>query len=181
MIENMQAQDSAHKVEKRIAEEARRFLTMFLYLWAILFLFVLNEDLVLRERGFGISVQGFALFNALVLAKVMLIVEDLDLGRWLPKKPLIFPILQEALLLTILFIVFHVVEHIIIGHFKHETISASVPHIGGGGFVGLCLVAAILFITLLPFFAFKHISREIGEKRMREMLFGSAGSRGEKP
>ena len=57
-----------------------------------------------RRRGISFSAQGFAFFNALVLAKVMLVAEDLDLGRWLQRRPLIYPILHESLLLTVLFI-----------------------------------------------------------------------------
>jgi hypothetical protein len=77
------------------------------------------------------------------------------------------------LLLTALFICFHVVEHIAIGLFKGETLAASVPHIGGGGLAGLACVAVILFVTLIPFFAFKHVGRELGEGRLRAMLFGA--------
>jgi len=36
---------------------------------------VLNEGIVLRAHGIGFTAQGFALFNALVLAKVMPMVE----------------------------------------------------------------------------------------------------------
>jgi len=84
----------------------------------------------------------------------MLVAEDLDLGRWLRGRPLIYPILYESLLLTALFICFHVIEHIVIGRFKGEALAASVPHIGGGGLTGLACVAAILFVALIPFFAF---------------------------
>jgi hypothetical protein len=87
--------------------------------------------------------------------------------------PLIYPIVYESLLLTALFICFHVVEHIAIGLFKGETLAASVPHIGGGGLAGLACVAVILFVTLIPFFAFKHVGRELGEGRLRAMLFGA--------
>jgi hypothetical protein len=179
MPDTSQNETAPRSLRRRLGEEAKRFLLLFLYLWALLLLFVLNENIVLRKQGESITVQGFALFNALVLAKVMLVSEDLDLGRWLPRRPLIYPILNEALLLTSLFIVFHIVEHVIIGLFKHESIAASIPHIGGGGVLGLALVAAILFIALLPFFAFKHIAREIGEGRMRELLFGPGASKGE--
>jgi hypothetical protein len=152
----------------------RRFALMFLYLWALFLLFVLNEDIIFRQRGISFSAQGFAVFNALVLAKVMLVAEDLDLGRWLKRRPLIYPILHESLLLTALFIGFHVVEHLIIGLVKGETFAASIPHIGGGGLAGLACVAAIFFIALIPFFAFKHISREVGESRIKQMLFGTS-------
>jgi hypothetical protein len=174
MPDTSRNENVAHTLKGRLAEEAKRFLLLFLYLWALLLLFVLNEDIALRKQDVNITMQGFALLNSLVLAKVMLLSEDLDLGRWLPRRPLIYPILNEALLLTALFIIFHVVEHVIIGLFKHEALAASIPHIGGGGLLGLVLVAAVLFISLLPFFAFKHIGREIGEARLREMLFGAA-------
>jgi hypothetical protein len=159
---------------RRKAKERIRFALMFFYLWALFLLFVLNEDVVLRQRGISFSVHGFAFFNALVLAKVMLVAEDLDLGRWLQRRPLIYPILHESLLLTALFISFHVVEHIVIGWFKGETLAASVPHIGGGGLAGLACVAVILFVALIPFFACKHVGRELGEGRLRAMLFETA-------
>jgi hypothetical protein len=166
--------DRLRIVKERLGHELRRFALMFLYLWALFLLFVLNEDIIFRQRGISFSAQGFAVFNALVLAKVMLVAEDLDLGRWLKRRPLIYPILHESLLLTALFIGFHVVEHLIIGLVKGETFAASIPHIGGGGLAGLACVAAIFFIALIPFFAFKHISREVGESRIKQMLFGTS-------
>jgi hypothetical protein len=124
--------DRLRIVKERLGHELRRF--------ALMFLFVLNEDIIFRQRGISFSAQGFAVFNALVLAKVMLVAEDLDLGRWLKRRPLIYPILHESLLLTALLIGFHVVEHLVIGLVKGETFAASIPHIGGGGLAGLALL-----------------------------------------
>lgn len=166
--------DSSRSVKERLGHELKRFALMFLYLWALFLLFVLDEDVIFRQRGISFSAHGFAVFNALVLAKVMLVAEDLDLGRWLQRRPLIYPILHELLLLTALFIGFHVVEHLVIGLVKGETFAASLPLIGGGGLAGLACVAAILFISLIPFFVLKHISREVGESRIKEMLFGAS-------
>jgi hypothetical protein len=176
MESNSHISDGWSKAKKVVARKVRRFLLMFLYLWALFLLLALNEEIVLRQRGISFSTQSFGFINALVLAKVMLMAEDLDLGRWRQRRPLIYPILYESLLLTALFICFHVVEHVAIGLFKGESLAASVPHIGGGGLVGLACVAVILFVTLIPFFAFKHVSRELGEARLRAMLFGANGS-----
>jgi hypothetical protein len=132
--------DRWRKVEERIGDELKRFVLMFLYLWALFLLFVLDEDIIFRQSEISLPAQGFALFNALVVAKVMLVSEDMDLGRWLQRRPLIYPILHDSLLLTVLFICFHIVEHIVIGFFKGETLAASVPPIGGGGLVGLAIV-----------------------------------------
>lgn len=162
----------AHTLKHRLVHEVERYLIMFLYLWVLLGLFVLNEAVTLQEHRIPFAAHGFALINALVLAKVMLIAEDLNLGARLQPRPLIYPIVTEALLLTVLFIVFHFIEHIVIGLFEHEGLQASVPSIGGGGVRGVVLVGLILFFSLIPFFAFRRVTREIGVERMREMMLG---------
>jgi hypothetical protein len=163
-------------LRERAVEEVKRFLVMFLYiyLWAVLF--EVHQWVILRQVGHGVITLGFAFFNALVLAKVMLIAEDLKLGRWLRPEPLIYPILGECLIFSVVFIVFHVVEHMVIGFFKGETVAASVPVIGGGGIAGLLSVALIYFVALVPYFGFRHVSRELGEGRLKAILFGVPGA-----
>ena len=153
------------------AEEVRRFIILFLYLWVLFGLFVLNEAALYRQQGLHFVFQGFALLNALILAKVMLVFEDLEVSRWLKREPLAWTILFETTLCTLLFLCFHVLEHIIVGLFHGDGVAASVPSFGGGGFPGLLIVTAIVFISLLPFFGFKNIARAIGVERMKEILF----------
>jgi len=162
------------KVVGRLVEEVKRFLVMFLYLWVLFGLFALYQRIILRQEGINFTEQGFALVNALVLGKVMLIAEDLKIGRRLRPRPLIYPILADSFIFAVLFIIFHVVEHVIIGLLKGKTVAASVPVIGGGGLAGLVSVAVIYFVALTPFFAVKHLSRELGEGRLKAMLFGTA-------
>lgn len=165
------------RLRKRAVEEMTRFVVLFLYLWILFGLFVLDERIILRQHGIGFSAQGFAAFNALVLAKVMLVAEDLNLGRWLDRRPLIYPILHDALLFTVLFIAFHVVEEVAIGVIHGRSVQSSVPAIGGGGLAGLLCVAVIMFVALIPFFAFRNFSRALGAGRLNALLFGTSGER----
>ncbi|KRE05790.1 hypothetical protein ASE63_05560 [Bosea sp. Root381] len=158
----------------RVLDEARRFFVLFLYLWILFGLFVLNERIIHREHGIGFASQGFAIFNALILAKVMLVLDDLNLSRWLDRRPLIYPILYGSFLFSILFVAFHVLEEIIIGLFKGESATSSIPAIGGGGVAGVLCVAAILFFALIPFFAFQNFNRALGPGRIEAMLFKMA-------
>ena len=162
-----------HRARTFAVHEMRRFLVMFVYLWVLFGLFALHEDVVLNEHGIPYAFHGFALINALVLGKVMLVAEDLRLGRAFRARPLIYPIVTEAFTLAMLFIVVHVLEHLIGGLIAGQQVAASVPEIGGGGFQGLLCVAVILFITLIPFFAFRNIAQEVGPDRIRAMLFGT--------
>ncbi len=169
-------------VRTRVAEEVKRFLIMFLYLWLWSILFEVYRFVVLRQAGINAVSEGFAFVNALVLAKVMLIAEDLKLGRrWLRPEPLIYPILGESIIFAVVFIVFHVAEHVVIGLFKGETIATSVPAIGGGGLAGLLAVALIYFVALVPFFAVRNVGRELGEGRLKAMLFGGPNGSAEQP
>ena len=163
-----------HSLKARIVSELQRFVVLFLYLWVLLGLFVLNQDMTLRTHGFSVTAQGVALVNALVLAKIMLIADDLHFGYRLQKYPLAVAILCDAGLFSLLFIVCHALEDIVIGLFKGKSVVASIPTFGGGGLAGVICVALIMFVALVPFFGFRHLGRVIGEARLNALLFGPA-------
>ncbi|MCX5516714.1 hypothetical protein C3941_17710 [Kaistia algarum] len=155
----------------RLIGEFRLFMVLFLYLWVLFGLFVLNQDIAQREHGDSIALQGFAILNALVLGKIMLVAEHLDFARWLRRKPAILSILFEAAFCSALFLGFHVIERSITILVRGTAASESPFSFGGGGPLGLAIVVVILFVSLLPFFAFKNVMRVIGEERMRRILF----------
>jgi hypothetical protein len=165
---------SAHgsrSLKAKAADEFRRFLVLFFYLWILFGVFVLNQGVVLREHGINFAMQGFAFFNALVFAKVMMLFEVFDPGRWLRKRPLIYPILYESLLLTVLFLVAHVLEKTIEGLFRGKTLTESMPVLTGAGLPGFVSITVILFIALIPFFGLRNLSLAMGEGRLYAMMF----------
>jgi hypothetical protein len=168
------AADRRRHLKERAMDEARRFITMFVYLWVILGVFSLHERVILRQEGIGWTSQTLAVVNALVLAKVMLLVEDLRPARWLPPQPLLFPTLFEAGSLTVVFIVFHELEAVIIGLVHGKDWAQSIPAIGGGGIAGLLCISIILFVALVPYIMFRNIGRAIGPERLAKLLLGSA-------
>ena len=165
---------NAHGVRSltaKAADEFRRFLLLFFYLWILFGVFVLNQGVVLREHGINFAMQGFAFFNALVFAKVMMLFEVFDPGRWLRKRPLIYPILYESLLLTVLFLIAHVLEKTIEGLIRGKTLTESMPVLTGAGLPGFLSITVILFIALIPFFGLRNLSLALGEGRLYGMIF----------
>lgn len=57
--------------------------------------------------------------------------------------------------------------------FRGVGIPVGTRSIGGGGWLGLLVVALILFVSLLPFFAFENVTRAIGATRMKKIQFRS--------
>ena len=168
------AQSQPSRLEKAkhvLAEEFRSYMLSFLYFWVLLGTFTVHQDIALREHDISFTPHGWALINALVLAKVMVIVEKLRLGSRIVPHPLIFPIVLEAFILALLFIGIHVLEHVIGGMVAGERAAASIPLIGGGGLLGLCMAALSVFIALIPFCGFRQLSAAMGPGRMRKLLF----------
>ncbi len=156
-----------------LMHEITRFIWIFLYLWVLFGLFVLHERIILGQRGIDFALQGFALVNALILAKVMLIAEDLKLDQRFSRYPLLVSIAIDAALFATLFLVFHVLEAVVVGLVQGRPAVASVPAIGQGGLAGAITTAVILFFALLPYFMFKNLSRILGPERFKGLLTGS--------
>lgn len=158
-------------LKARGVHEFKRILVMFLYLWVIFGLFVLNQTVILAKHNISYSAQGFALINAFVLAKVMVVAEDLKLGHRFKDRPLIYPILYKACAFAIVFLLFHILEKVFVGVLGGKTAAESFPDIGGGTFKGVLCVWAIMFVSLIPFFAIREIGRVIGEAELWNLIF----------
>ncbi len=152
-------------------EEFHRFTVMFLYLWLVFALFVLNEFVILGRAHNHLALQGFAIVNAAVLAKVMLIGEDLKLGRRFEHRPLFWSVLYKSCLFALVFIVFHFVEQTALGLFAGKPLTASLPSMGDGSWAGVASTWGIIAVSLLPFFALREISRVLGKDVLWSMMF----------
>jgi hypothetical protein len=156
--------------KERILHNFREFVAMFLYLWLLFGLFSWHEAIVLAKHHIDYKPFGLAFVNAFVLAKVMLVAEELRVGTRFRKSAPVFPVLHKSLLFAIIFICFNVAEEIVIGLWKGHTVAESIPKIGGGSPLGLVIASLIITVALIPFFAFRELSRVMG-KGVLEALF----------
>jgi hypothetical protein len=151
--------------------ETGKLALIVLYLWLLFGLFALHEMLIRRRLGLGIEIEGFAIINALVLGKVMLIAEDFHFGAGREGKPLIYPILRQAALFALLFMAFHLLETAVVGLIRDSAPASGATDIGGGELADALTVTAMLFVALVPYFAFRNITRALGWPVMRRLLF----------
>jgi len=158
-------------LKQRVFDEVIKFLAIAFYLWVMFGVFALHESVVSAKDHINYHFYGFAVINALILGKVMLVAQDLRFADWIKDRPLVYPILCKAAAFSILFIVFDVVEEVLVGVFRGKTIGESIPTIGGGTPSGVFFVGIILAIALIPFFAFREIGRVIGERALHALMF----------
>jgi hypothetical protein len=156
-------------VEKAVDEFKQLFL-IGAYFWLLIGLFTVFKALVLKDQHLFFH-EGFAVINAWILAKVVLVAEHLKLGEKLRDKPLIYPIIFRAALFCLLLIGFYMTEETVVGVWHGKTIIESFPEIGGGSLRGTLIVALILLVGLIPFFSYRELSRALGDERLYSLLF----------
>ena len=103
---------------------------------------------------------SFAIINALVIAKVLLIGDMAHLGRKAETKPLYLTILYKSFLFTLFVVAFHFLEEFVKRVIHHEP-SGTV--LRNTHWDELAARSLIVFAVFIPLFAFRELRRVIGE------------------
>jgi hypothetical protein len=129
-------------------------------------LLVLYKSVILSEHHIPFAPHGFALINALALAKVVLIVRDLHLVDRFRDAPLIYPTLLKSLVFTIVRTCFKIVEATGVGKLHGKSFHESISELEGGSRSAILTLMALLFVILVPFFALDELKEVFGEERL---------------
>jgi putative copper export protein len=160
------------KVKRVAIDEAKQFLGIFLYLAIVFGVFVLHEWLVLSSKQIHFRFYGLALINALIFAKILLVAEHFHLAERFRDKPLAIPIAYKSAAFTALLIVAYIVEEVILGLLHGKNVAEAMPRIGDGTIWAWLCIAVIMTFALVPFFAYREMSRALGGTELRRLLFG---------
>ena len=177
MVDESASTPQRRNLKERAFEEFKRFVAIFLYLWVVFGLLSIHKSLVLSQQHLDYEEHTFAIINAFVFAKVLLVGEQLHLGRRFENKPLIYPILYKCFVFSVVLICFHLTETAAVGVWHGNAIADSVPPMFGWNPKGVLAVGFSCFVLLLPFFGFREIARMMGHTEMRALLFGKKGER----
>ncbi|WP_294535389.1 hypothetical protein [uncultured Rhodoblastus sp.] len=162
-------------LSERVVSELKKFALITAYLWVLFVLFSTYKRLLLHENGISVWNHSFAIVNALVFGKVILIFQAFDLGKRLKNQPLVWIVLGKSLLFAIILILFHIAEEAIRAWFQHLPLSTSVADFGGGIWPGLLTYAAIFFVMLIPLFAFQEVAGVVGRDALWNLVFTGGG------
>jgi len=143
------------------------------YLTLVFAAFTVYRRLLLSEHGVSYENYGFAVIEALVLGKVIMIGGLFRLGRGLEAKPLIVPTLYKTFMFGVLVAVFKVLEYGITGLWQGVGFAGGLVALKQRWTDELLANILILLVALIPFFAIKELGRALGEGRLSSLFFGS--------
>jgi phosphatidylserine synthase len=160
--------------KQAIYHQFTSFLGIAGYLFLLFGILALHESVVSAKNGIEYHFYGFAIINALVLGKVILVADDFHFAEWFKERAPIYSILAKAVAFTILLLIFDIVEEVVVGKFKGKSLAESFPHVGDGSPRAFFYMMIVFAIALIPFFSFKEIGRVFGERELRSLLFTPA-------
>jgi cytochrome c oxidase subunit IV len=165
--------DAKQTLKQKAVHEVKGYLVISFYLFVVFSLFVIYTSVILAEHHIDFALHGFALINALALAKVILIAQELHLFDWFRDAPLIYPTLLKSFVFTIVLACFKIAEEAVIGGFHRKSFHESTDVIAGASWKGDLTLVFLLFVVLIPFFGFTELRRVFGEDRMVGVFFRS--------
>jgi len=155
-------------LKERALEELKAFLYISLYFWVLCLTFELTQTMTLRSAGMTAVSSGFAIVNALVLAKVALLMETFYMRRRTWNTRLAYQVLAHSFILAVILITFSLIEEGIKALLHGEGFGA---HYDAAHITFIAAKGAVFFVSLIPFCAFQELARLLGAHELSDLFF----------
>ena len=155
-------------LNQKAVREAKEITYVFLYLAAFFCALATYSMLLLEKFEISYFTYRAALLNTLIITKIILIGEAVHFGKKHEAKPLFYSCVYKAFVYGVLVFAFHIVEEVIkrlihgkdiVGAFREVRID------------DLLARSVIIFLTFIPFFAFRELGRVMGPDKLRDVFF----------
>jgi hypothetical protein len=157
---------------ERFKTELREYSILAAYLYVSFTALAALKAAILQAEGIGFAPWAFAAVKAVVCAKFLLIGRVVGIGDGLARKyPLIISTLYRSLGFLIVLGLLTVLEELVIGYFRGESVVHSLGSMGGGTLRQFIATSVILLLILIPWFAFRALGEVIGDETLVRLYF----------
>ena len=166
----MDSERKSHLKEKA-AEEFRLLFLISAYLAAFFVAFMTYRRLISRELGVSFFRYGYAVLEAFLIAKVILIGKALGVGKRSSGRTLAFSVLRASIFYGVLVAIFAVVEHVVEALVHGKSFATGVEDLLDQGVYEIGGRTLVLFVAFIPFFAFWELGTLAGERKLFDVFF----------
>jgi hypothetical protein len=161
------------KIVKIIKREVVAVLPPAIFFFIAFNVIVISKKLMLEE--YGIKFSGFvnAAIGALIVAKALLVADDIKFINKYPDKPLIYNIVWKTLIYLLVTLLVQYIEGIIPFLSKYHNVKVAIDRSWGGIIWPHFWAVHIVFVFLLFLYvSFRELARAIGEKKFFQIFLG---------
>jgi len=166
---------SNRTIVHKVGHELKEYAIVFVYLYVCFGAIILYKAAVLREEGISYAPLGFAAVKALILGKFMLLGNSMRLGQRFTGRPLIYPTLHQSFVFLVFLLVLLAIEETLVGLLHGRTVVESLSDVAGAHLYQILTTTLLMFLILLPYFAFRQLAGVLGEGRLSRLFFVNGG------
>jgi hypothetical protein len=160
---------------KKILKELKSILLTATYFAIVFMLMMVMKKLYLRDYNIEFSGMSQALLGALILSKVIILMEMISLGKWVQRQPPVVDIILRTLLYTAGVLVVVLLEKAFEDRHKVEggygdAISYVFTH---RDFYHVCATTISASVSILIYNAFSTVQRVMGKKVLANLFFST--------
>ncbi len=163
-----------HKdIKQKVKSEMKSYIMYTLFLTLFFAAFTTYERLLLNFHG-PFFPYGYSLIQGLIMAKVILIGQEMRLGEKYSDKPLIIPVMYKTTVFCLLMIVLITLEHLVTGCLvERKSIGLVYEEFISKGLSLALAKTVIVFFIFVWFFAVIETSRVLGDNKLFNLFFKS--------
>ena len=156
--------------KKRALDELRKLSITVAYMWLLLSVFTFHREIILANYHINYSAKfGFAFINAVILAKFMWLGEILHAGKKAAGKALLYSMLWNSALFTVILMVCHLLEEALINVWHGQSFAASFSETVADPRDTFATML-LMFVVLIPFFFAKGLIEILGKDEIKRLL-----------
>jgi hypothetical protein len=164
------------KLLRTIKHELHEVIPPTVFFFITFCLVLSSEKLILKEYGIPFSALASAAVGALLVGKVVLIVDHLSFVNKFPDKPLMYNVTWKTVLYLIAALFVRYVEHLVPFVIKYRNVMEANGYLWDEiVWSRFWLIQLWLSVLLFVFCALRELIRVIGRDQVIRIFFGSRG------
>jgi len=160
----------ADSLGRKLKHGFLRYLAMVAYLYVCFAAVLAYKAAVLQGVGVQAAHFGFAAVKAVIVAKFLLIGEELRVGERSAPRMVLIAILWRSAAVLLLLVVLSAIEKLLEGLVHQQTLAQSFADFGGGTMAEMLATAFLLYLILLPYFAYRRLDELLGRGQLLQLL-----------
>lgn len=154
-----------------LVHELKRYIVYTIILTLFFSAFTLYKKFVLEEYGINFVHYGYNLVQSLVLAKIILLGQMLNLGKRFTGRPLIVPTIYKTIVFSLFVVLFSIIEHFFMGYIEGKDVYLVYQTLIDKRLPDILVSILPMSFFFFFFFAFLEIEGILSDKTLIELFF----------
>lgn len=159
------------KLTQKIVHEFRVYFIYTAFLLLLFTAFTSYERVLLDELNIENLPYGYCLVKALIMAKVIMLGEAMNLGQKYAGKALIIPVLYKTIIFCIFLLILLTIEQLIRGVLAGHSVKNVYEIFIAQRFDISIAKVMIMFFIFIFFFSVMETARALGHNKLYDMFF----------